>query len=432
MRLVPNAILKYFGREGTGAWLFTLSLSLRSCAIKLFYMIDIYLVLFSFLFSCVVTLYAVPSLIKLAYQKRLFDDPALEERKIHKYRTPNLGGIAVLTSFTFTACLSISGSVLPYANYIFASGLLIFLVGLKDDLTALNPYKKFLAQAITALIVVYFADIRLTSFYGIFGIHDIHPVISYLFSSLLIVFIINAFNLIDGINGLLGSVSMIVSITFGYIFFRMQEYGLAILAMSMAGSVIGFLRYNAGRARIFMGDAGAYTIGFIVSVLAIQFIELNKVQGITPVDGSLIQSVPAVAIAILIIPIFDTLRVIVIRLIKGKSPFIADSNHLHHRLLDTGMTHTQATLVLSSFNVLMIGIALSFQQIGTVELLILIGLVALLMNSMLWLYDVRQVIVQPPTLVVEEDEEKIYQLRDHAREVAEEALQQYEEKQHQN
>ncbi|WP_257670760.1 glycosyltransferase family 4 protein [Parapedobacter tibetensis] len=395
-------------------------------------MIDIYLVLFSFLFSCVVTLYAVPSLIKLAYQKRLFDDPALEERKIHKYRTPNLGGIAVLTSFTFTACLSISGSVLPYANYIFASGLLIFLVGLKDDLTALNPYKKFLAQAITALIVVYFADIRLTSFYGIFGIHDIHPVISYLFSSLLIVFIINAFNLIDGINGLLGSVSMIVSITFGYIFFRMQEYGLAILAMSMAGSVIGFLRYNAGRARIFMGDAGAYTIGFIVSVLAIQFIELNKVQGITPVDGSLIQSVPAVAIAILIIPIFDTLRVIVIRLIKGKSPFIADSNHLHHRLLDTGMTHTQATLVLSSFNVLMIGIALSFQQIGTVELLILIGLVALLMNSMLWLYDVRQVIVQPPTLVVEEDEEKIYQLRDHAREVAEEALQQYEEKQHQN
>src|SRR5690606_10275255 len=122
-----------------------------------------------------------------------------------------------LTSFAFTACLCISGSILPYANYVFASGLLIFLVGLKDDLAALNPYKKFLAQSITALIVVYFADIRLTSFYGIFGIYDIHPVVSYPFSSLLIVFIINAFNLIDGINGLLGSVSLIVSLTFGYI-----------------------------------------------------------------------------------------------------------------------------------------------------------------------------------------------------------------------
>src|SRR5690606_12047580 len=279
-------------------------------------MIDIYLVLFSFLFSCVVTLYAVPSLIKLAYQKRLFDDPALEERKIHKYRTPNLGGIAVLTSFAFTACLSVSGSILPYANYIFASGLLIFLVGLKDDLAALNPYKKFLAQSITALIVVYFADIRLTSFYGVFGIHEIDPVVSYPFSTLLIVFIINAFNLIDGINGLLGSVSLVVSLTFGYIFFQMQEYGLAILAVSMAGSVLGFLHYNVGKARIFMEDAGAYTIGFIISVLAIQFIELNKPSEIIPLVESFGQSVPAIAIAILIIPIFDTLRVIVIRLVQ--------------------------------------------------------------------------------------------------------------------
>ncbi len=394
-------------------------------------MVEIYLLFFSFLFSCIITLYAVPSLIKLAYKKRLFDDPALEERKIHKYRTPNLGGIAVLISFAFTACLCIPGNILPYANYIFASGLLIFSVGLKDDLAALNPYKKFLGQTVTALIVVYFADIRLTSFYGVFGIHDIHPVVSYPFTSLLIVFIINAFNLIDGINGLLGSVSMIVSLTFGYIFFQMEEYGLAILAVSMAGSVLGFLRYNLGKARIFMGDAGAYTIGFIVSVLAIQFIELNKPSEITASVDSFGRAVPAVAIAILIIPIFDTLRVIVIRLVQGKSPFMADRNHLHHRLLDTGMTHTQATLVLSAFNIVMIGTALSFHFIGTVELLILIGLIALVMNAMLWLYDVRQAIARSQSVAVENDEKR-YPLRDHAREVAEEALQQYEEKQHQN
>ena len=375
-------------------------------------------------------MYAVPSLIKLAYKKRLFDDPALEERKIHKYRTPNLGGIAVLISFAFTACLCIPGNMLTYANYIFASGLLIFSVGLKDDLAALNPYKKFLGQAVTALIVVYFADIRLTSFYGVFGIHDVHPVISYPFTTLLIVFIINAFNLIDGINGLLGCVSVVVSLTFGFIFFRMEEHGLAILAFSMAGSVVGFLRYNMGKARIFMGDAGAYTIGFIVSVLAIQFIELNKPGDTVAVGSSFGHAVPAVAIAILVVPIFDTLRVIVIRLAQGKSPFIADRNHLHHRLLDTGMSHTQVTLVLSAFNVVIIGTALTFQFVGTMELLLLIGLAALLLNSMLWLYDVRM--TRSQAMAAKNSEEDLYPLRDHAREVAEEALQQYEEKQHQN
>jgi len=395
-------------------------------------MTDIYLISFSFLLSCTVTIYAIPSLIKLAYQKRLFDDPALEERKIHKYRTPNLGGIAVLTSFAFTSCLCISGNLLPYANYVFASGLLIFLVGLKDDLAALNPYKKFVAQAITAFIVVYFADIRLSSLYGIFGVHEIHPVISYPFSTLLIVFIINAFNLIDGINGLLGSVSLIVGLTFGWLFFRMEEFGLALLAISMAGAVLGFLRYNAGKARIFMGDAGAYTIGFIISVLAIQFIELNKFPSYTGTGDSPFQSVPAVTMAILIVPILDTLRVIVIRLVQGKSPFIADRNHLHHRLLDTGMNHTQATLVLSGFNFLMIGTALTFQHIGTIELLLLIALTALLLNTMLWLYDVRKALSHGQPLVVQENDKEIFPLRDSAREVAEEALQQYGEKQHQN
>lgn len=396
-------------------------------------MLDIYLVVFSFLFACIITLYAIPSLIKLAYQKRLFDDPALEERKIHKYRTPNLGGIAVLTSFTFTASLSITGNVLPYANYIFASGLLIFLVGLKDDLAALNPYKKFIAQSITAFIVVYFADIRLTSFYGVFGIHEVHAVVSYTFSSLLIVFIINAFNLIDGINGLLGSVSLIVSLTFGFIFFRMGEYGLTLLSISLAGSVLGFLRYNAGRARIFMGDAGAYTIGFIVSVLAIQFIELNTSRELMAAPGTVIQAVPAVTIAILFIPVFDTLRVIVIRLARGKSPFVADRKHLHHRLLDTGMTHGQATLTLSLLNIAMIAMALGLQHIGIVDMLILLGIVALLINTMLWLYDVRRVVVPgKPAVVPEKEKPSIFPLEGTARKLAEEALHQYEEKKHQN
>jgi UDP-GlcNAc:undecaprenyl-phosphate GlcNAc-1-phosphate transferase len=398
-------------------------------------MVEFYLVVFAFLFSFLIALYAVPSLIKLAIQKRLFDDPELEERKIHKYRTPNLGGIAVMTAFAFTSCLFITGDTLPYANYIFASGLLIFSVGLKDDLAALNPYKKFFAQFITAFIVVYFADIRLTSFYGVFGIQQIDPIVSYSFSSLLIVFIINSFNLIDGVNGLLGSISLVVSLTFGVLFYMMDEIGLAFLSICMAGSIFGFLRYNFGRARIFMGDAGAYTIGFIISVLAIQLIELNSQSTwVKPV----FQAVPAIAIALLFIPIFDTLRVIVIRLFLGKSPFLADRNHLHHRLLDTGMTHTQTTLTLVTLNVVMIGIALFFQKIGTVNLLILISIVTLIVTTMLWLYDVTREI--PEAKEAEEilkstsllDEKELYNLKEDTRKVAKDALTLLEEKQLRN
>lgn len=398
-------------------------------------MVEFYLVVFAFLFSFLIALYAVPSLIKLAIQKRLFDDPELEERKIHKYRTPNLGGIAVMTAFAFTSCLFITGDTLPYANYIFASGLLIFSVGLKDDLAALNPYKKFFAQFITAFIVVYFADIRLTSFYGVFGIQQIDPIVSYSFSSLLIVFIINSFNLIDGVNGLLGSISLVVSLTFGVLFYMMDEIGLAFLSICMAGSIFGFLRYNFGRARIFMGDAGAYTIGFIISVLAIQLIELNSQSTLVK---PVFQAVPAIAIALLFIPIFDTLRVIVIRLFLGKSPFLADRNHLHHRLLDTGMTHTQTTLTLVTLNVVMIGIALFFQKIGTVNLLILISIVTLIVTTMLWLYDVTREI--PVTKEAEEmlkpssllDEKELYNLKEDTRKVAKDALTLLEEKQLRN
>lgn len=393
-------------------------------------MTDIYLNFFAFLLSGVIVLYAVPSLIKLAYQKRLFDDPALEERKIHRYRTPNLGGVAVLTAFAFSACFFISGSILPYANFIFASGIIIFLVGLKDDLAALNPYKKFLAQFFTAFIVVYFADVRLSSFYGVLGIQEIHDVVSYSFSSLLIVFIINAFNLIDGINGLLGSVSLLISLTFGIVFYRMGESGLSVMAFSLSGAVLGFLKYNMGRARIFMGDAGAYTIGFILSVLSIQLIELNG--NATAIVPPVVQSAPAVVIAALIIPIFDTLRVIVIRLSKGRSPFLADRNHLHHRLLDTGMSHFQATMTLAGFNLAMIVMAFTLQEIGTVNLLILITMVVLLLNTMFWLYDIGDNVSAEHSVLLDNTKSKVFPLKARSRKVAEEALQQLEEKQRQN
>lgn len=343
--------------------------------------------LLPFALAFLASLITVPAIIKVAYHKRLVDDPRLEDRKIHRYSVPNLGGVAVFSIFALVSCLFTSSESLQHGNFIFAAGIIIFSIGLKDDLVALDPYKKFLAQFITAFITVYLADIRFTNFHGVMGIYEISPILSYFFTSISIVFIINAFNLIDGINGLLGGISLTASITYGILFYLMNESGLSVLAFSLAGAVLGFLRYNAGkRARIFMGDAGAYSIGFILAILSIRFVELGNTSNTLP---PFIKSTPGIALAVLIIPTYDTLRVFVKRLMKGRSPFFADKNHIHHRLLGVGLNHTQATLLLIGINISIITMALALTDIGTPQLLLLILLTTQFINIMLWLYDAR-------------------------------------------
>lgn len=330
--------------------------------------------------------FAIPPIIRVARIKKLYDEPT-ELRKIHKRRIPSLGGIGIFSSFLITCGLFMDAQS-PYANYLLASGVIIFTIGLKDDLVGMDPYKKFAAQIIAALIIACLADIRITSFYGIFGIYDISNPLSYLVTVLFIVFTINSFNLIDGIDGLAGSIGAIVCTTFGIVFYQTGNSGFALIAFSLVGAVFGFMRFNVSPARIFMGDSGSYTIGFVIAVLTILFVETNKFNVITN-PHPFVKSVPAVALGVLIIPLFDTIRVFFIRLVKGSSPFIADRNHLHHRLIDIGLTHTQATLALSMVNVLFVIMAFQLQDIGALELTIVILLLAQSINVTLWLYDVR-------------------------------------------
>jgi len=347
--------------------------------------------LLPFLLALLASFITVPAIIKVAYHKRLVDDPRAEERKIHRYSVPNLGGVAVFSTFALISCLFINDDMLPKANFIFASGIIIFTIGLKDDLISLDPYKKFAAQFVTAFIVVYFADIRFTNFYGVMGIYEIGPILSYIFTSFVVVFIINAFNLIDGINGLLGSISLLVCLTYGMLFYFMDEKGLSVLSFSMAGAVTGFLKFNLRRrARIFMGDAGAYSIGFIIAILTIRFIELNHTGKALHSSEIFINAAPGVALALLILPTFDTLRVFTLRILRGKSPFMADRNHLHHRLLDLGLSHLQVTTLMVLTNVAMILFAMSIQQqVQPAELVVIMVLAILFCNMMLWVYEVR-------------------------------------------
>ncbi|HWZ34503.1 MAG TPA: MraY family glycosyltransferase, partial [Mucilaginibacter sp.] len=218
---------------------------------------------------------------------------------------------------------------------------------------------------------------RLTSMYGVLGIYELPFAISAALSVIVIIMIINAFNLIDGIDSLGGVTGILVNLAFAALFFYIHQYEFGVASLILVGSVFGFLRYNISPAKIFMGDTGSLFIGFISAVMAIKLIELTKVSipGIHPVAAT-----PALTVAILIVPIFDTLRVFFIRIMNGISPFIADRNHIHHRILRLGYTHSQTTIILSAFNVICILLALLLGGMGNFALIAILFIVSMLFN----------------------------------------------------
>lgn len=337
-----------------------------------------------FLTSLLVTGACIPSIIKVAFRKRLFDIPT-EKRKIHKRIVPNFGGIAVFTAFLFSASLYIPSAQLPVGNILMAGGLIMFMIGLKDDIVGLSPAIKFVAQFATALIISIVADIRITNMHGIFEINQLNYPSSILLTIFFIVGVVNAFNLIDGIDGLAGSLGLILGLSYTYIFFKAGDIGFSYMATALAGALLGFLFFNITPAKIFMGDSGSLILGFLASIFTIRFLTIDHTTEL--ILGSIfIKDQVGIAFAIIIVPLFDTLRVFTLRILSNKSPFTADSNHLHHRLLFLGLSHLQATLVLCFTTVLFIVLALALNDFTASQSIGIIFLVVLLINGLLSLY----------------------------------------------
>ncbi|AFD09318.1 UDP-N-acetylmuramyl pentapeptide phosphotransferase/UDP-N-acetylglucosamine-1-phosphate transferase [Solitalea canadensis DSM 3403] len=336
-----------------------------------------------FLSSLLVVSFSIPSIIYVAFRKRLFDAPN-EDRKIHKKIIPNLGGVAIFTGFLFSTSLFIKSSLLPEAGIVLAAGIILFVVGLKDDLVGMSPVKKLMAQVLAALIIAVLADIRLKSMFGLFGVQDIAYPVSIAITVFTIVAIVNAFNLVDGIDGLAGGIGLVVSITYALLFYLMGDIGWSFMATALGGSLVGFLIYNVSPAKIFMGDTGSLLVGLIASVLSIQLIELSSVHSAKAVDLG-IQASPALVLAVLIIPVFDTTRVFTLRILKKQSPFTADRNHLHHRLIDLKLSHTSSALILLGVNITLIFFAISLQRIGTLPLILAIASTVIIANIFLTL-----------------------------------------------
>ena len=342
------------------------------------------IIILSFITAFLITFSAIPSIINIAKIKNLIDAPG--ERTSHASDVPTLGGLGIFAGVIFAVTFWTPFEVFSELQYILCSFIIIFLIGAKDDILPLTPAKKLAGEVLAALILVFKADVKLTSLYGIFGINSIPDSVAIPLSVFTIILLINAVNLIDGINGLSGTIGTIIACTFGFWFYQINSIELAVIAFALAGALVAFLKYNYTPAKIFMGDTGALLIGLICAILSIKFIEINK----TLTHPWAIKSVPSVAVGIMIIPLFDTLRVFTLRIFNGRSPFSPDRNHIHHLLIDLNLSHLQATAILAFFNVLFIILVFSLQHIGALNLLLLELAIAIILTSLLYLASNRK------------------------------------------
>jgi UDP-GlcNAc:undecaprenyl-phosphate/decaprenyl-phosphate GlcNAc-1-phosphate transferase len=338
------------------------------------------LLLPAFFTAFALTYLIIPVIIRIARERRILDQP--NERSSHAEPTPSLGGIGIFGGAIGAVVLWTPFNGFGALQYILAAFFLIFLLGVLDDLMPVAPAKKFMGQLLVALILTGKADIQITSFYGVLGIETLSAMTGFALSVLIIVGIINAFNLIDGINGLAGSIGFFTCTLLGVWFYAVGMDVFAVLAFSLSGAIVAFLKYNVTPARIFMGDTGSLLIGTVCALLSIKFIEAN--HHIPANSPYVLGGAPAIAIAILILPLYDTGSALARRLWHGRSPFSPDKNHIHHRLLRLGWSHTRATLMLLAVNVLFVGIIGSLHTWGTRVLLglelCMIGVLALLLR----------------------------------------------------
>lgn len=341
-------------------------------------------ILLAFVSALAITWYYLPKVLKVVDQKHLNDKPG--NRKIHNREVPTLGGIGIFAGFIFGFLIGVNG-YMHSVSYFTAAALILFFIGLKDDLINMNPWKKIAAEIVTALIVAFFTDLHFTSFHGFLNVTVVPEWVSYFTTVFIIVLIINAVNLIDGIDGLAASVGIIASVFFGTWFMLSGDYGYTAMAAALLGSLIVFIFYNItdGSKKIFMGDTGSLVIGFTLAVMAIRFNELNA--GGTSFHN--LVSAPSVSIAVLIVPLFDTLRVIILRLRDHQNVFSADNRHIHHMMIRLGLSHKQATLYISLFNILTIALALLLDEIGILWLGILLLIICSIGTTMLF-YAVRK------------------------------------------
>ncbi len=340
-----------------------------------FYISGGILLALGFLLAFSITYTVIPSIVVVSRIKHLFDMPG--KRTSHSSAIPTLGGAAVFLGLVIATIVLANHDIERELMYIFAGLLIVFFVGIKDDILKIAPIKKLISEFLAIGIIIVLGDIRITDLHGLFGVYEIPYVVSVVFSLFVYVVIINGLNLIDGIDGLASGVGIVTISSFGVWFILSHNYSYALFSFATVGSLLAFFRFNVfgGDKKIFLGDTGALVIGTLQAVFAVKFLETTLSNSY----GGVYLASPAIAIGILIFPLIDTLRVFVIRLMCGRSPFTADRYHLHHKLLNLGLSHLQSTLLILAFNLLFIVLSVVFRSLGNIKLLLIILPLAIVM-----------------------------------------------------
>lgn len=309
-----------------------------------------------FLFSSfLITYYLIPKIVWVAREKELVVKP--DHRSSHHVVTPSFGGVAFFICFVL--CYSFLSSEFEQIGspFLIPAVTVLFIVGLKDDLVISSALGKLIGQVVAISILFLNPTFWQVSFHGFLGIHELPVYLSVPFIYLFLIGFVNAYNLIDGIDGLASIIGVVILGALGFLFLKTGLAFYFLVCVLLIGSLLAFTRFNFSRSmkrKIFMGDTGSLFIGFVVGFLAL------KVLSMTPQEvsrlGILPENLTALVLIILSIPIFDTFRIMVSRKLAGKKIFLPDRNHVHHILIDLGYTHFKSSLLLSAVNIFLIAI----------------------------------------------------------------------------
>lgn len=302
---------------------------------------------------------AIPIVIRVVVRKNLMDEPD-GKRKIHTQRIPTLGGIGIFAGFFFASTIMTSLMGYDIHPLFVVSTVLLLLTGITDDLIHISPNKKLIAQIISAVLVIIGSTVLIDDFGSIFGIDAVPAWVAYPITVFAFIIVINAYNLIDGVDGLAAGLGMVIASTFGGFFLLNQNYEMAIYSFGLVGALGGFMIYNFNPAQIFMGDTGSLIVGFTLAFLGLQYQGLSGENTIW-ISG---EYASIVLVSVLIIPLYDTLRVVVIRTKRGVSPFHPGKEHVHHVLMGYGFNHRKTALYLIASNIFLIGFTITLAAAG--------------------------------------------------------------------
>lgn len=292
------------------------------------------------------TYFLIPPVINVVRIKKLYEKR--NERSSHQLPTPSFGGVSIYLPILLALSLAAHFYTDLTAAYIIAGTSILFFVGLKDDLTGIKPIHKLIAQLIAAAILFLSPTFQISDLNGWLGMHQLNPFLLFPLAFIVVAFFVNAFNLIDGIDGLAGGLGIFFSSGFALLFYQLSDWLMVAVNLTIIGSLIAFLRFNLSvQRKIFLGDTGSLLLGFfyvlcVLMLMAREELVLMNVRA---------QNLPYVLIGLLFIPVVDSLRVFFVRIKEKRSPFSADRNHIHHVVLDQfSLSHVQTSCLLVVFN----------------------------------------------------------------------------------